>query len=537
MSHAPHARAAHVRHANRAGGFGGLGNGNGLGFTFPGFGLPGATTETTTTSTATTSSTTTSQATSTSTTSSSAASSTSTTTTTTTTSSAVQPSSSSTATTTTSLTTTSTPSVPITTTYSGTALHDNITKSVTHVVTAAASSSPSASGSGLPASSNALVAPVIGGVAGGILGLAGLIFMVTFFLRRRRGGEQQALNFDPDSFRRSALIISDPPTHQETVARGFNPPPPVMMERRQMYIPNSTYSPSHDGLSPSSGNPLVFQAPFSPITPSATSPVSAYDHNNHWPAPVLTRNTSASSGSHHEHAQYPQYAQEPALPTSRNSLPVPDEYLDLERTSVTPYQAAQYVEISKHLNTEVPKGLDTPAVTEFVVTKMASKDAELPALPPKDPFADAQADADDPLPMVQELSFPSPPSPVRTTSARARIDSTPPTLPAITIQSRVSVASTYLSDAGSNSPFAPGFPAGQTLVIRGPADGPGHSPLGSRFPVSPSPLASSFSVPSPPASQNAFPAAPPAAAQPRPDAKQRQSVYTMYDPEDAYGGI
>jgi len=68
--------------------------------------------------------------------------------------------------------------------------------------------------------------------------------------------------------------------------------------------------------------------------------------------------------------------------------------------------------------------------------------------------------------------------------------------------------------------------------------------MGSRFPVTPSPLASSFAV-TPPAEQSSFPAAPePAAnaetqpqAQARPDAKKRQSVYTVYDPEDAYGGI
>jgi len=214
-----------------------------------------------------------------------------------------------------------------------------------------------------------------------------------------------------------------------------------------------------------------------------------------------------------------------------------DEYLDLERTSVTPFQAAQYVEISRHLNTEVPKGLDTPAVEEFVGT-MPVKDADLPPLPPKDPFTDDAAaahedgdeeeDSEATLPMVQELSFPAPPSPVHSTSSRYRVDSTPPTLPEIVLQSRVSVTSAYLSDTGS--PFAQGFP-GQTVVMKG-----SESPMGSRFPVTPSPLASSFTVPSPPAAKTTFPAAP-AAAQPRPDAKQRQSVYTVYDPEDAYGGI
>lgn len=340
-------------------------------------------------------------------------------------------------------------------------------------------------------------------------------------MRRRRSSQQDAIDFNPDSFRRSAIPLADPPTHQDTVARGYNPPSPVMVERRSMYPASPNYPSSPELMSPSSGNPLVFQAPFSPITPNATTPVTGYGQG--WPAPVLTRNTSASSAGSSAH-EYAQRAQERPLPSPRTSLR-PDEYMDLERTSVTPFQAAQYVEISKHLNTEVPKGLDTPAVAAFV------KNAELPPLPPKtNPFADAEAE-DDVDENTQEIEFPAPPSPVHPGASRRRVDSTPPMLPEIVVESR---ASSYLSDSGS-SPFATGFPSGQTLVVKG--SGLTDSPMGSRFPVTPSPLASSFAMPSPPAAASAFPAAPPPAAQPRPDAKQRQSVYTVYDPEDAYGGI
>jgi hypothetical protein len=242
-------------------------------------------------------------------------------------------------------------------------------------------------------------------------------------------------------------------------------------------------------------------------------------------------------------------------------MPENDSYLDLERTSVTPFQAAQYVEISKHLNTEVPKGLDTPAVDEFVQEKMTTKNEDLPPLPPKDPFSDADAvsassaaspknetpvEEQEALPVVQDLSFPSPPSPVRSVS-RYRVDSSPPMLPEIHVQSRVSVASAYFSDApgprnssySAVSPLSLGFPSGQTLMVNS------DSPMGNRFPVTPSPLASSFTVPSPPAGQSTFPATPTAAqtafpvapATPRPDAKKRETIYTVYDPEDAYGGI
>lgn len=330
-----------------------------------------------------------------------------------------------------------------------------------------------------------------------------------------------------------------------------------MTERRPMYTGHSPYTPTDDTHSPTSGNPLVgnavvFQAPFSPITsPGAQSPVSAYDHSWGAPAPVLTRNTSGSSAHQQfagpaQYAQYPS-AQYPSLPSPRNSQPnhlaPPQDYVDLERTSVTPFQAEQYVEISKQLNTEVPKGLDTPAVEEFVAEKMAFKDNNLPPLPPKDPFADAEAasaashgeeeSSETTLGMVQDMSFPAPPSPVHATASRYRVESMPPTLPEIIVQSRVSVASTYLSEAGT--PSAPAFPSGQTVVMK--SHGPfGESPLGSRFPVTPSPLASSFTVPTPPAATTTFPAEP-APAQARSDPKKRQTVYTVYDPEDAYGGI
>ncbi|KAJ7623653.1 hypothetical protein FB45DRAFT_926350 [Roridomyces roridus] len=405
------------------------------------------------------------------------------------------------------------------TTYSGTALGP---KTITRTTSAAVLISSAA-----PSTSSALVAPVVGGVVGGIAGLAILLFLITFFMRRRQK-DDEVVNFDPGVFRRSAMLISDPPTHQDTVDRGYNPPaPPTMVQRGPMYPVQDYNNSPIDAHTPTSGSALIFQAPFSPIAHGPASPVSAYDHVPA-PAPVLTRNTSTTTSSTHESVQNMPYP----IP---NTLAVPDEYLDLERTSVTPFQAAQYAEISQRLNTQVPKGLDTPAVEQFMENKMPTKDADLPPLPPKesDPFADEadeEHDTEVTLPMVQELSFPVPPSPAHSVS-RFRVDSTPPTLPEIVVQSRVSVNSTYLSEAGS--PFAPGFPASQTVLMKG-----SESPMGSRFPVTPSPLASSFVVPSPPATREEFVVpAPPPAAQPRPDAHARQSVYTLYDPEDAYGGI
>jgi hypothetical protein len=572
MSHVRQARA-HLRHANRAGGFGngGLGGKNNppaTGFPFTGtdfdFPFPGET-ETKATETETEIGKSTDSAAPTlsapATDASAAASPTSSASVAQTSSSSTTSSIPTSSTTTTTSTTTTHPSIPITTTATGTALHDNLTKVVTHVasVTAAQAAAATSSIPAAPAPTNALVAPVIGGVAGGIVGLALLIFLVTWFMRRRRP-DQDAINFDPGAFRRSAMMMADPPTHQDTVDRGYNPAtPPAMVERRPIYTQASFDN--HVGISsPNSGSQLVFQAPFSPITngPNVSSPVSAYDHHP-WgppaaaPVPVLTRNTSGSS-AHSAHSQgAPQYAAYPALPSRRNStrngqLAPPHnetEYVDLERTSVTPFQAEQYVEISKQLNTEVPKGLDTPTVSQIVAEKM-----DLPPLPPpekENPFTDEQdqEEGNSTLAMVQDMSFPAPPSPVHTSSSRYARESLPPTLPEIVVQSRVSVTSAYLSDASS----APGSAPGSQTVFMNVGKGPfAESPMGNRFPVTPSPLASSFTVPTPPAAQTSFsapaPAEPERAAnantqsQARPEAKQRQPVYsTVYDPEDAYGGI
>ncbi|KAJ7065245.1 hypothetical protein C8F01DRAFT_736408 [Mycena amicta] len=415
-----------------------------------------------------------------------------------------------------SSTSTTTSSIPVSTTYTGSALHNNLTKVVTQTNIATANEAAASPSNTAVSTSSALVAPVLGGVAGGIVGLAALIFLVTFCLRRRRKDEE-AINFDPGVFRRSAMLLQDPPTHQDTVARGYNPQP-SMVETHPSYItqPNYDLSPG-PGMTPTSGNPLVFEAPFSPISPGmATSPVV------HYASPVLTRNVSASSSNAtHGPAQYAQY---PALPGSRTSGQagqLAPEYVDMERTSVTPFQAAQYVEISKRLNTEVPKGLDTPAVEEFVTNMpmTPAKDTELPPIP-QDPFADDEHQ-EATLPTVQDLAFPAPPSPVATSTSRYRIDSMPPSLPEIIVQSRVSVGYSENGETPSASPFMAGFPSGQTVVLKG------ESPMSGRFPVTPSPLASSFTVATPPASRTTFPER--AATKMRPD--------TVYDPEDAYGGI
>ncbi|KAF7370969.1 hypothetical protein MSAN_00731000 [Mycena sanguinolenta] len=575
MSHIRLTRA-HGRHALRAGGFGGFQGGttttgtestsntnngdSGLDSILSEFGITGlgdetktkaATTATSTSTLITSVSSTADPLTVSSSTplSSSTTAISSTTTTTTTSSSSTSP--------TTTSTTTHTP-IPITTTASGTALHNDIT--VTHVnsVTEAAAVAQTSSAAA-PTTSNALVAPVIGGVAGGIVGLAVLVFLITWLLvppppTRPRRHQLRSRGLPPLGDAHAGP--PDAPGHgrpwiqpRQPAAHGGAPPGPHPGQLRQRRWRQLAH------LGQPARVPGTVLPPLPP-GPNVSSPVSAYDHHTWGPvsgaAPVLTRNTSGSSAhSAHSTAGAPQYTAYPVLPaqplrrnsTTRNGQLAPpqeSEYLNLERTtSVTPFQAEQYVEISKQLNTDVPRGLDTPTVSQIVAEKM-----DLPPLPEpaqEDPFADAAPAEEEQelelepttLAKVQDMSFPAPPSPALSSSsryARERVESMPPTLPEIVVQPRVSVTSAYLSDPGTPA-------AGQTVFV-GAQLGKGpyaESPVGaSRFPVTPSPLASSFSVPSPPAVATSFPE-PVAQSEAR---KNRDTMYsTIYDPEDAYGGM
>lgn len=216
-------------------------------------------------------------------------------------------------------------------------------------------------------------------------------------------------------------------------------------------------------------------------------------------------------------------------------------YVDLSRSSVTPFQAAQYAEISARLNSDLPPIVDSPISEEHDIPDVPAKDvtrpldvvqsiefqdhARLSVQPtprenslPESPFAD---------PIMQEFSadnkrvsllfdgstpvresFLQPPSP--SLSSKSRVPSSPPILPEIYIQER------------SFSPVSYEFP----LV---PSS------------VKPSPLASSFALPSPPPEAHFMGASPDTPTTTRakdtPAAKRPDTVYTLYDDEDAYAGI
>jgi len=395
------------------------------------------------------------------------------------------------------------------------------------------------------------------------------------------------------------MLLNDPPTHADTVARGFNPrpPPPIMTENRlvspaptfgtqyghpgptdytyedmsainnragygaggvQSFAPGQ-YVDTNGGMSPmtaTSAHPMFQptgynQSPFSPAIEQGQYP-GQYQQATPQPAgvgayPVLTRQSSQGS-THSTGPRMPEIRQE-SLPT--------DDYLDLSRSSVSPYQAAQYAEISKRLNAEVPEGLKTadidhgvpPVPSKYVDAVSPFADpVPAPASPGGQYVVDRRPEDVSVRPMSgestasQSLDFPTPPDPAHTASARYRIDSMPPKLPEIHVESRVSVGN------------YPGLREHE-LVVPGAL-----SAGGSRFPTTPSPLASSFNMPASPftpgegnfaATAANMPAVPaPVAASsaaPATEArthapqtsmeKKRNTAYSMYDPDDAYGGF
>ncbi|KAG6902344.1 hypothetical protein C0995_001141 [Termitomyces sp. Mi166 len=405
------------------------------------------------------------------------------------------------------------------------------------------------------------VGGIVGGLAGGLIGVAVLIFN----RQRRRNDELSAAAFNAHDFRRSAVLMEDPPTRDEIVEHGFNPRPPTMIERRlaspaptfggqyggqgpvmgpsdygynqyQAYGPMQTMSPSSATVmlnnspypNPAYPNPAYTQSPFSPI---ATPTSATYNEQ----AAVLTR--QSSNGSHTSAVNGP--AGYPSEDPNYGGYPSPKqgEYVDLNRSSVTPYQAAQYAEISQTLNTEAHSGPDTPAIN---LVNPNSKTHEIaPPLLVKDngpsPFTDPTDHLPGQLTYPGEVSprpstdsvsrqiddFPVPPSPVH--SSISRLDSVPPLLPEIPIGSRPSSYNFPASDRGN------AIPNGVTKEYS-------KSPLGSQVPSAPSPLASGIAITAPPPAVTSFPDAPPTPRQGKFETVVKRPD-TVYDDNDAYGGI
>jgi hypothetical protein len=402
---------------------------------------------------------------------------------------------------------------------------------------------------------------IVGGIVAGVIAISVIVFAVWWFRRRKRRNDTEAGAFDASDFRRSAMMLNDPPTHEDVVAKGYGSPRPPSMFQHRMASPAPTFGTQYgaappvpsmaygqDMNSPVSygvGQTFASPSPYTPYTPNTSAPFlgAGYNAHSYSPAPSeytadpsynaydekaqdLSRQPSTVSVNYQQQEAGQQYGYGPTVSPNNHS-----DHVDLSRSSVSPYQAAQYAEISRQLNTEVPQGLNTPAVEYYMQDPSPAATTLAPPVPHKEvediknlpsPFEDpveAHSSQSNDQEQEQErdsqalhLDFPEPPP--NGAAHHWRVDSSPPILPEINVE------------GGARDSY--GFPA----------------PKGQDFPVTPSPLKSTFSHEQESSvghsgAQSAAPAT--ALTMPVPQATEEKPVGkrpdTVYDPEDVYGGI
>jgi len=222
----------------------------------------------------------------------------------------------------------------------------------------------------------------VGGIGAGIIAVAVTGFAVAFFFvsvsdsqnlllllnpsRQRRARKRKvddAARFDVRSFRRSAVMLPDPPTPGHVVSDGYNPPP-MMQRNHETSLPaspwaysgsntagngiHSQYQDVSDNILSSAPQAEAFVIPSGPhFQQNLPSPhgQSASD------SPVLTRHPSNNLTRKKTNSPVGGPRQIfTTLHTTRNAPILADDYVDLSRSSVSPFQAAQYAEISRRLN-------------------------------------------------------------------------------------------------------------------------------------------------------------------------------------------
>ncbi|KAI9440720.1 hypothetical protein H4582DRAFT_1490190 [Lactarius indigo] len=405
---------------------------------------------------------------------------------------------------------------------------------------------------------------IVGGIIAAILGSAGILAAVVYFLRKCRGRQDEAFSEEiwnrSDARRQSAAVRDDA---EPVRPYGAPPRPPSMIERhlnntptlppRQPTLPNMY---PNNAYGNGYGATNYSQTSFSPG--QVVSPNSANPFFSPYAQDVMVSPVSSTVPEYHDppHSESPAYlpqalAREPPnrtapvavahqnLVTGGPFSPVvssPDaadpHYTDLSRSSVTPFQAAQYAEITEKLGAPMssvlgPVSEEQHATVSDNLAAPSHDDSSTQGgnTHTESPFVDAPA-AQQPIDnpsheLDDELPLPSP-----SAFHQTRIPSLPPTLPEIYVPER------------SFSPVASlEFPV--PLSVRN----------------SPSPLSAEFSdLRGPPPSESNYKSSPlatstPMRAQEQPTVIPREpktgaaptnrpdTVYTLYDEEDAYGGI
>ncbi|KAI6116758.1 hypothetical protein EDD16DRAFT_1896342 [Pisolithus croceorrhizus] len=271
----------------------------------------------------------------------------------------------------------------------------NIGSASTPTTTASATSTSTSS------SGSVNVTAVVGGVAGTLAGLAVLGFLIMWLMRRRKE------KYDDDDFnasifrRQSAVLVDDPP------APNYNPRPPTMIERHvNSASPALAAQRNFSGPGPNffGGYGQQSLAPGDVVQPAYGQPVMGYGEPGQLArqpsnAAFLTRQPSAAAG----YGNSAQLARQPSNVIALNRQPSAGgygatpgnndaHYVDLDRSSVTPFQAAQYAAISRHLkdmDPHLPRTSDdlnrAPLPSPFDDQPQATAQASTPAAVPRPP--------------------------------------------------------------------------------------------------------------------------------------------------------
>lgn len=203
---------------------------------------------------------------------------------------------------------------------------------------------------------------LVGGIAAGIIGVAAVAFALLYFLRRWKRDDQDD-NFDSDVFRRQSVMLRDDAPAARAPSRGeggFSPRPPTMIER---HLASATPVSS---TSAQFGHPFVpgnynFQYNETPYGPSGIAPGQVYAaqnpfHNPYGGPPVVPTHDPTYNGNFPPQPAY--LSRQPSgtdIPRQPETRPDEAQYVNMSRSSVTPFQAAQYEEISRRL--DIPRSV------------------------------------------------------------------------------------------------------------------------------------------------------------------------------------
>ncbi|KAH0836841.1 hypothetical protein J3R83DRAFT_8626 [Lanmaoa asiatica] len=245
-------------------------------------------------------------------------------------------------------------------------------------------SSTSSAGS----SSGTNTGAIVGGIAGVLVGIAVLGFLLRWCMRRQRSRDID--DFDAQAFKRQSVVLLDDPVES---ARPYNPRPPTMIERHNASPALAAQGGAGQnfygnygghGQQPPYAPPEMIQSADSPPTQAYGAPPMGYAS---YPQQQMARQPSNVGYTGYDSQQ--QLTRQPSNveyltrqpssvvgytpPAPPGSVDPNAHYIDLNRSSVSPYQAAQYADISRQLGTtqsgpiphEVPELSDDPLPSPF----------------------------------------------------------------------------------------------------------------------------------------------------------------------------